>query len=132
MKKLTQEILLDLESNLEEKARMMFLDDSRMSRLRLQGYLDGMTDFRIELFRCLREKNEDNSMQESEVNTGYDTDLIREIVEMHKKIVKIHEMTKAMLLLLNQIDFLGGKNDVEEFFGKDVGNVTEPPRFSVN
>ena len=122
MKEMTQEILLDLESKLEEKARMMFLDDSRMSQLRLQGYLDGMTDFRIELFRYLREKNENNSMQESGVDGDYDTDLIREIVEMHKKIVKIHEMTKAMILLLNQIDFLGGKNDVEEFFGKDVGN----------
>ena len=45
---LTQEVLLDLESKLEKNARHLHQDDVRMSRLRLQGYLDGLSDLRIE------------------------------------------------------------------------------------
>ena len=118
---LTQEVLLDLESKLEKNARHLHQDDVRMSRLRLLGYLDGLSDMRIELSRYLRVENFSDIVQESEVEMeGYNTDLIRVIVEMHNEVRNMRKEVKALLMLVNQIKIFGGEIDAKEFFGKDA------------
>ena len=108
-----EKVFMRLETELEKNARERCAKDMEVARLRLMGYIDGVQDMRILLSRYLKEQ-EKETVQEKEVeDERYDTDLIREIVDMHEKV-------KAILLLLKQIDFLGGnKEDVREIFGKD-------------
>ena len=108
-----EKVFMRLETELEKNARERCAKDVERARLRLMGYIDGVKDMRILLSRYLKEQ-EKETVQEKEVeDERYDTDLIREIVNMHEKI-------KAILLLLKQIDFLGGdKDDVSKIFGKD-------------
>lgn len=109
-----EELLLDLECKLEELARKNASDDQQISKVRLMGYIDGVQDMRLAILKTPREK-ETEAVQEREVaEENNDTDLIREIVTMHKKI-------NAILLLLKQIDFLKGeRKDVKGIFGKGI------------
>ena len=110
-----EHILMNLEQELEKKARKQYAEDVKASRLRLMGYIDGVQAMRILFCRYLKEyqKEAETVRGKEEQEDKYDTDLIREIVDMHEKV-------KAILLLLKQIDFLGGnKEDVSEIFGKE-------------
>lgn len=107
-----EKVFMRLETELEKNARERCKRDMEASRLRLLGYIDGVQDMRILLSRYLKEQEKETVQGKEETDDKYDTDLIREIVDMHEKI-------KAILLLLKQIDFLGGEKDVSKIFGKD-------------
>ena len=116
-----EKILLDLETKLEENARGNHAEDFRASKLRLMGYIEGVRDMRLAISHIVREKTKEETVQESEVeDNGYETDLIREIVQMHKEIKNIHEKAKAILMIVNQIKIFGGNENAGEIFGKNA------------
>ena len=116
-----EKVLLDLETKLEENARKAVTEDVRCSQLRLMGYLQGVKDMRLAISHIVREKTKEETVQEREVeDNGYETDLIREIVEMHKEIKNIHEKAKAILMIVNQIKIFGGNENAGEIFGKNA------------
>ncbi len=116
-----EKVLLDLEIKLEEKARKELTEDIRLSRIRLMGYLAGVQEMRIALSHYLREKTKEEMVQESEVEPGdYNTDLIREIVTMHKEVTNILKKANVILMIVNQIKIFGGNENAGEIFGKDA------------
>lgn len=116
-----KQLLLDLENDLEERARKTAADDNRCSRSRLKGYLEGVQDMRIALSHYFNENKLMKLVQGSEgEKEDYDTDLIREIVTMHKEVINIQKKANAILMMVNQIKIFGGNENAGEIFGKDA------------
>ncbi len=116
-----EEILLDLENDLEKKGRKLSADDQKASQIRLMGYLEGVQDMRIEVSRYFRKNKLNDTVQESEEEKeGYNTDLIRVIVQMHKEMKEIHKKANAILMIVNQFKIFRGNENAGEIFGKEV------------